>query len=137
MIKEWFEQTSKICNIYKDGDSLFVIYKGFKLIHHQEEDSYDIIDVRFSDYYTSVKEKDLDLFKEKGFVKGADLLVKERAEERMERYLRSIGKLYEKREEYEKKFESNPKFYTKKINNANINIHRLADLYHFYKAKSL
>ena len=97
MIQEWFEEflSSGIGKLHTASTHNFIIYRGFKIFEYPETDTYEIVDVRFSDFYSEVREKDLDHLKRYGFVKGADLLMLERDLFRVESSRKCLEMLYQ------------------------------------------
>jgi len=131
-IKAWFEEAQKAFNC---RDFEFTVVGGFKITHYFEDDTYSIQDTRFTDFYTSVSEADMELFRTEGFVRGANIIMNGRNEARVQKYLELIQGLYVKRAEYKANLKKNPTFYNKRIANCNYNIHNYNDLMHFYKSK--
>lgn len=86
MIKEWLEEylSSGIGKLHKTKKYNFIIYKGFKITHHLDSDTYEIVDVRYNDFYTELEPRDFRFLHCHGFVKGVDLLMYERDRERFE-----------------------------------------------------
>ena len=132
-IKTWFEEANKI--VHKRGGYEFVLVKGFKITHYLKEEEYTIQDTRFNDFYKSVSETNMEIFRTQGFLKGTSIIMHERNVKRVEYYLEKIRKLMVKKAEYKKQLQRKPAFYQKRIKNCNENIHNYNDLMHFYKAK--
>lgn len=122
-------------HIYSDKDCEFLIYKGFKI--SKFESSYEIHDVRINDFYEDVSKKDLEMFDVHGFLKGADIICYERNKVRYVKYIKKLEKIYEKRTDFRCKYDENPKFYEKGLNNCEEGILKYTDLLFFYKAKIL
>ena len=136
--KIWFEESVKYgLTIYtvRDTDINFIVYKGFKIT--KTEGRYFIQDIHLNDFYTNVDKKQIITLKENGFIKGADIISYERNKRRIAKYISLLEKLYENKEEYVKKYNTNESFYEKKLNNCREGILKYSDLLFFYKAKIL
>jgi hypothetical protein len=139
IIKNWYEEAIKVTLEHETRDSSFIIYKGFKIT--KTGDDYQIEYTRSSDFYTSVSDKNLELFKNKGFIKGASFLGYNRDKKRVSYYLGEIAELYEKRAEALKKSKKkrismkDKAFYLKQIKNCNKNIENLNSLRTFYQTR--
>lgn len=133
-LKKWFDEASAI-KMFSFNNYEYVISKGFKITHYNEDDSYTIQDIRHSDFYNVVSPEDMEVINANGFLEGTNILTYNRNTERVDRYLRLIEALYGKRAEYKKSLYKNKAFYTKRINNCNKNIHDYHDLMQFYRSK--
>ena len=133
MLKGWFEEVSRVTKVFKNGDSEFIIYKGFKLTFSPKK--YIIEDVRFTDFYTEVSEEDLEILKSKGFVLGARTIMYHRDCKRVKNYEKRIAKLYEDRDRFKKNLSKDRVFNSKRVRNCNENIHNFLDLMFFYKTR--
>ncbi len=147
-LEQWFEEASVI-KVFTGESYEFVIRKGFKITHYFEDDSYTIQDTRFNDFYTKVSEADMEQFVLHGFIKGTDILMNNRNINRVKKYIKKIEDTYVKRKssvklgkrtkgftpKHIKTVAQNKAFYTKAVNNCNINIHKYHDMMQFYQAK--
>ena len=133
-LREWYEQAAKVTLVHKAFGSTFVIYKGFK-ISSFDDGSFEIFDTRFSDVYTKVSLKDMKVFKSKGFIKGANLLMYDRDVKRVKDYTKKLEKLYSERDKYNQKLETNVSFYSKRIKNCEDSIQSNLDLLFFYSSR--
>lgn len=134
MEKEWYEQAIlQGCTVYNEKEQSFVIYKGFKII--KTESLYTVLDVRKSDMYSKITDKDLKIFTELGFIKGVDKISYERNKTRVDFLEKTIRKLNEEKDKASNKLQDNVKFYTKKLKNIDVNIVDTEDLLIFYKSK--
>ena len=133
-IKEWFEEAS-IIKVHQGDDHEFAINRGFKVTHYFEDNTYSIQDTRLNDFYTKVSEEHMELFRERGFIIGTNIIMYDRNIKRVSKYLRLIEGLYTKIAKYKENLYKNKSFYTKRIRNCNENIHKYHDLMQFYKSK--
>ena len=133
-LKDWFNEAGVI-NVFTFKEYDFVIVSGFKITHYKKDDTYSIQDARTSDFYTEVKEEDMKVLQELGFVKGAYTIAYNRNLKRVDDYTKAIEILFAKRVEYNRKLPKNKPFYTKRIKNCNKNIHDNHDMLQFYRAK--
>ena len=133
-IKDWFEEAS-IIKVFQSEDHEFSINSGFKVTHYFEDNSYTIQDTRLNDFYTEVSEAHKNIFREKGFIIGTNIIMYDRNIKRVDKYLRLIEGLYAKITEYKKDIKKDRPFYVKRIRNCNENIHKYHDLMQFYKSK--
>ena len=136
VIKEWFDEcVSNDFPTYISGESEFIIYRGFKIT--KTFDEYKIQDVRLSDFYDEVKDKDYKILVKLGFIRGGDWIVNKRNYKRVRIYTKIIERLYEDKILYRKNLR--PKktraFYQKKLRNCQENIHKTIDLLFLYKAR--
>ncbi len=137
MIKDWYEEyiRSRIRGAFIEVDREFIIYKGFKIT--KAGDDYKIQDVRRSDLYDPVLPKDEKLFKEHGFIKGADLIMCRKDERRSRYHKKKIESFYKQRKKFEEELPETDrlKFVEKKIRNINRNIHEHANEMFFYNSR--
>lgn len=137
MLQNWYEEYlgSGKRPPFQDVDEEFIIYKGFKIIRSPE--GYIILDVRRSDLYDPVREVDLKMFKDHGFVKGADIIMYQRDKIRCKKYKEAIEFLYLLRRQYKEELPGSKRvaFVKKKIRNINKNIHDNADSIFFYQTR--
>jgi hypothetical protein len=135
MIQKWYKEAEQASPKFLFDTYEFMIYKGFKITLTYEGDSFTLEDVRKSDFYTPVSKSDLLLMKNRGFIKGVDYLSYKRAKRNHQTFKRRIKALYSKREEYKRKYDTKPVFYTNRLSNCVNNIHKNLDLFFFYKVK--
>lgn len=135
IVKQWFEEVLSSPFMSISSKSSYIIYKGFKI--SKIEDEYKIEDVRFSDFYTPVKEAELNTFKKIGFIRGADWIAHKRNLRRVKIYTRLIERLYVEKKEYSSKLRplKTRAFYKKKLRNCQENIHKTIDLLFLYKSR--
>lgn len=133
-LQQWFEEASVI-KIFTSKTHEFVIQRGFKISHYFEDNSYSILDTRFSDFYTNVSEVDMSILIEKGFLEGTNIIMYNRNVMRVKDYVSKIENLYVKKAKYKKLVTKNKPFYTKRIKNCSENIHRYHDMMQFYQAQ--
>jgi len=112
-------------------NSKSVLYKGFKMSLNLETFEYNLLDIRKTDFYSSVNDSDFALIVEHGFIKGCDLIMKQRDEERIKSYTRRLEKLYTLKAEYKKDVIKNKK----RLGICEANISETIDLLFFYKAR--
>lgn len=128
-VKVWFNEVSRV---HHSSDSSFVIFKGFKITKF-DEGGYSIQNVMKSDMYPDATQKEISVFIEHGFVKGATLLQNERDKKRVIKYTKKLESLYTRRAKVKK--ESPSKKRDKKIRLINNSIKNNLDLVFFYKTR--
>ena len=133
-LEKWFDE-AKVIKMFSFNNHEYVISKGFKITHYNEDNSYTIQDIRHSDFYNEVSKEDMEVITANGFLEGTNILMYSRNTERVDKYLRLIEVLYAKRTEYKKSLPKNKAFFTKRISNCNRNIHDYHDLMQFYRSK--
>lgn len=136
ILKKWYDEVlENDIPVFTSGESEFTIYRGFKLT--KTFDEYKIEDVRLSDFYDKVKDRDFKILKKLGFIRGADWIVNKRNHRRVQIYTRIIERLYEDKAEYKSKLRplKTRAFYQKKLRNCQENIHKTIDLLFLYKAR--
>lgn len=74
----------------------WVFYKGFKLTK-DDNGGIEIEDVRYSEYYTDLKSKDVALIKRLGFIKAADLISNDRNRAKVNEYKEALEELEEEK----------------------------------------
>ena len=129
VVKEWFEEAQADSGTYKDYNKKYTLYKGFKI--EVKEGKYIILDMRFTDMYSQVTQKDREIFEEFGFIRGADLIAYQRDLKRDEYYNRRTEKFYTVKDNLEK---DDPK-YDSKLFNCKENIGKSIDLMFYYRTK--
>lgn len=136
LLKLWFEEVFSSGLLQNTSSNInYIIYRGFKL--SKNEDDYKIEDVRFSDFYEPVREKDLEILTKLGFLKGADWISHSRNVRRVKIYTRLIERLYNNKKDYKSKLRplKTRAFYQKKLRNCQENIHKTIDLLFLYESK--
>ena len=134
ILKQWYKESATKLRVFSVGNKTFILHKGFKLTL-TEEDEYFIEDVRRNDFYSKVTDKDFTVLKSKGFIKGAAFIMCQRDKRRCTYYKSKIEKLYTDRVNYNKILNTDKVFYSKKIRNANDNIHDCLDLMFLYRSR--
>ncbi len=129
ILEKWFNQAKLNTRVFKDKNSSFVIYKGFKI--RKSDKKYSILDTRLRDLYSKIRDKDLIVINKYGFIRGVDLLSYERNVRRSYYYKRRTEKYYTIRDSLIK----NDKDYNNKLNNCNNNIYKNIGLIFFYNSK--
>lgn len=129
VLKKWFEEAKKETKVFTDDSGQFVIYKGFKV--REEKDKYSILDVRFIDLYSKVRNSEYKIMKKFGFIIGIDLISYARDLNRVFLYNKKVEKFYNLRDSLDKK---DPK-YLSKLSNCNDNINKNIDLMFYYKTR--
>jgi hypothetical protein len=130
-VEKWFKEVEGVTPIHETKGGTFIIYKGFKISFI--EGVYHMYDVRFSNLYTSVVQKDLNLFSKHGFIKGADIINYNRNSKRVLSYKKRTEILYDKRAKFKKEMPKNPKLNQKRIKNINIRIRDYVDQMFLYQ----
>ncbi len=125
VVREMFEEASRIVNVYKDYKGEFLIYKGFKIT--KEEHNYRIQDARHSEFYSSVKSEEYEMMIDKGFIKAVDLISYKLNLERIEDYRDQIKELDLKKKVAKKHIKQNRRLNLKRIRLADENIVELKD----------
>lgn len=125
--RKWFEEASSVCNIQKDVNGDFIIYKGFKITKGELE-SYKIEDVRHSEFYSAISLSDYGTFIIKGFIAGADFLSNDRNIKRVVSYKSEIKTLETKRRLAKKEIKLDVRLNKKRIRLAEDRILELRDL---------
>lgn len=134
-LDNWYKQAVHI--VGKHITSLnkeFIIYKGFKITKHEEQ-SFTIEDVRFSNMYGKVSDRNLEILSEKGFIAGVDYIGYLRDNVRVKSLKKSLETLYTKRRKYKKEFDNDPKLNEKRIRSINKKIPRYVFLMGFYQTR--
>ena len=139
MLERWYKECvdNKSLRSFRDKDSEFYIYKGFKL-----ERVLDIIilkDVRYNDFYNKVFKKDKKILKKHGFIKGCDLIMYERDSLRVNRHKGLLESLYIERKKVEKNYK-NPrkrKSSEKRLRSIGPAIQENIDFMFFYDARRI
>lgn len=134
VLKQWFDEVGENgLPVFHSKESEFIIYKGFKLSKVLEQ--YKLEDVRRSDFYDEVREREYKILLKLGFIRGIDWIVNKRNLRRITIYTRLLEKLYQDKEEYQSKLRplKTRAFYQKKLRNCQENIHRNIDLLFLYK----
>ena len=134
ILRKWYEESVGTLKVFTVLGKTFILHKGFKLTQ-TDEGKYHIEDVRKNDFYSEVTKKDFTVIKEYGFIKGVALLMYRRDKRRCAYYKGKIEKLYTDRAHYKKILNTNKVFYSKKIRNANDNIHNCLDLMFLYESR--
>lgn len=135
--KDWFKEAENTGQfIITQGVDRWTIYKGFKLTKHPD-DKYTLQDVRFNDFYSEVRAKELEIIRSLGFIRGVDEISYTRNKRRVKRYTRKIERLYEDQKIYKHKIRDKERleFYEKKLRNCNKNINRNIDNLFLYKSR--
>lgn len=132
-IRQWYEEASAGLVVHSALTSDFMIYKGFKL--SVVDGNYILEDVRFSNMYSKVKEADLTLIKEHGFIKGVDIIGFNRDSKRVSSYKARAEKLYDKRRKCKNELPKNKALNEKRIRNINKRIDDYIDLLFFYDTR--
>lgn len=136
ILKKWFDEVmDSDVRIFTSSKSEFTIYKGFKLT--KTLNTYKIEDVRFSDFYDKVKDKDYKIMVKLGFIRGADWITNRRNHRRVHIYTKIIEKLYKDKFEYKSKLRplETRAFYQKKLRNCQENIHKTITLLFLNKSR--
>lgn len=136
VLRQWFNEGEKNgLIVYHSIESEFLIYKGFKLSKFL--DHYKLEDVRRSDFYDEVTQREQNILKKLGFIKGIDSIVNTRNLKRVGIYTRLLEKLFQDKKEYQSKLRplKTREFYNKKIRNCQDNIHNYIDLLFLYKSR--
>jgi len=136
ILQDWFNEAKKAnVTIFGSGENEFIIYKGFKL--SKSSNLFKLEDVRRSDFYDDVKDKEYKTILKLGFIKGIDWIVNKRNLKRIGIYTRILERLYSEKKEYKSKLR--PKitraFYQKKLKNCQESIYRNIDLLFLYKTR--
>lgn len=136
-MKDWFVEASHNRDTVKITvkNAKHLIYRGFKLT--KIGDSYSIVDVRTNDFYSEVKEDDLRVFEDRGFIAGADYLVYNRDCERVKAYTKRVSRLLQLKESYQQKRLQNKPFFDKRIKNCITNWEIFSELLAFYSARKV
>lgn len=137
ILKEWFNEVlENNMEIYSSKESEYLIYRGFKL-SRSFDGEYKIQDVRLSDFYDDVKDRDYKILVKLGFIRGGDWIVNKRNIKRVQTYTRIIEKLYDDKRDYQSKLRPRKTraFYQKKLRNCQENIHKTIDLLFLYKSR--
>jgi len=123
---------------YTFYDCSFKIKCGFKLTRYSD-DTYTILDTRFSDFYSTVSSEDLVIMVINGIDDGARLISHERNIKRVDKYIKSLEGLFSKKKVALSRIELGgkkpKKFYEKQIKNIMANIHEQNYLLQNYKTK--
>ena len=130
MLENWYEQCVRAgilehsAGIEKDT---FLFFKGFKICRSVINDtvSYQMYDVRRKDFYTFVKDDEMEIFREHGFLKGATHLEYYRNRKRVDFFSNEIDKEFRKRRGHERRYKENPKRAQKAIDVCNNRIGEL------------
>lgn len=133
MIENWYKEaisSSRTAKIYLSKHT-YVFYKGFRITFDKENNQYYIHDIRKTDFYTRIPEPDYNLLVEHGFIKGCNLIMSSRDEDRVNFHKQKLEKLYSARKEYIKEPLKNKK--RLKVCNDNITYH--IDQLFFYKSR--
>lgn len=125
-VEQWYNEASELVNVHTDGDNKFLIYKGFKI--EKSETGYKAWDVRHSEFYSVIKQEDLNYFLKFGFIKGADYVNYFRNKVLIDDYNTTIKALYEKKLNSQKELPKNRKLNEKRIRVANEKIDYYGDL---------
>jgi hypothetical protein len=135
MIKQWFEEyLSSVGGLFSSKEHNFILYKGFKIIN--EQGTYRIQDVRRNDFYSEVFATDLAMFKEHGFVRGADLIMYNRDVTRVRRYTSRLEMTYTRRDHLRGlPPEGRPKGYAKAVNTVDKKIRECVDKIFFFQTR--
>ena len=137
MLEDWFKECvdNKRINLYKDKESEFFIYKGFKL--DNTNDGIILLDVRFNDFYDPVGKRDFNKLKKLGFVKGCDLIMHQRDIKRVKRYKITLESLYTERKVLEDKaqYPRSRALAVKKLRKLKSDLQDNIDLLFFYDAR--
>lgn len=134
-IKNWFEESNAAIHSFDEFE--FIIYKGFKITHYFEDDTYSLQDTRHCDFYKSVSDSDLKIIRENGFVRGTNIIMYHRNVNRVQSYLDMIGKLYTKRKVAKSQLDKGikPQLNLKRIRTCNENIEKLNATMQFFRLK--
>ena len=133
-IQIWFEEAEKREKVFSNLHDEFVIYKGFKITKNRFG-TYMLQDVRFSNMYAPSNEKCYKIFKDLGFIKGADSISFERDVKRVAFYKRKTEQLYDKRRRCKKEMPKDKRLNEKRIRNINKKIKEYVDLIFFYETR--
>ncbi|NRA77308.1 MAG: hypothetical protein HRU18_03785 [Pseudoalteromonas sp.] len=127
LIKEWFEDSKGDTILVEQSNGVvWIMYKGFKITKSPE--GYFIQDVRFSDFYNSVRPEDFEILKGEGFIRGADTISYRRNILRVEVCTKKIERLYTQRDFFKSEG------LVKKLRNCQENINKSIDQLFFYKS---
>lgn len=96
LIESWFNEVD--VKFYFDDLHHYVFYKGFKISRCLDNGLYEILDTRFSDFYTEVSLSDIEVFTINGFIKGCDIINYHRNTTRISQLYKSITNLKNKLE---------------------------------------
>lgn len=133
MLEQWYQEALG-CNTtakFSSIKSKSVLYKGFKIVINLEVYEISLLDIRKADFYSKVNDDDLAVMKEHGFIKGCDLIMRDRDSQRVDNYTRRLEKLYTLKEEYKKDVIKNKK----RLGICEANISETIDLLFFHKAR--
>jgi predicted carbohydrate-binding protein with CBM5 and CBM33 domain len=133
IIYKWLKQASSFTPVFTTRDGKFIIYKGFKLSETSE--GFSIQDVRFSNMYSDVSQKDMATIIKLGFVKGVDTISFERDTKRVDSYKKRTEVLYDKKNKFAKELPKNRALNEKRIRNIEIKIEEFIDLMFFYQVR--
>lgn len=132
--QRWYNEAILIAPVHKTADGEFVIYKGFKLSKTNDSE-FDIVDVRYSNMYSSPKKYMLDMFNTIGFVKGCDDISVTRDKKRLVFYTNRIDSLNKKIETAKSELPKHEAKNKKRIVNAKLKIEDYADMILFYQMR--
>lgn len=133
MLKNWFEEASKVCKVFTSEEEVFLIYKGFRISYN--EDRYLLQDTRKSNMYSKVNPRDLKLLTSKNFIEGCDIISFRRSINRVKSIERQLVKLYARRKKAKSLLNTNRKMNEKRIRNINKRISYLIDEMFLNKAR--
>lgn len=133
-IREYYEEVSQMTTEHLLNGTNFVIYKGFKL-SKTGDNNYKIEDVRFSNMYSPLTNKDKEVIQRDGIIKGADTISYRRDKRRIKSYTKRTERLYNKRRRFERELPSDKRLNEKRIRNINLLIDEFLNMKFFYEVR--
>lgn len=133
MVEGFFKQGLISSEVIKLSENE-LLYKGFKLIKNGDE--YSILDIRKFDHYSPVKDRDLIILENEGFVRGCDLILYNRDIHRIQVCNDAIIRKTLLKKGYKEKLHEDPRGYKKKIGICERQNEELIVLLRFYESRS-
>ena len=139
-IRCWYNEAIKHCREHSTAKENFIIYKGFKIsccVNSRLGVKFGFIlrDVRKSDNYSDVSEKDLKELNDRGFIAGCDHLSYIRDNEAIKKLTLSVEMMYAKTKKAKKELPKNKRLNLKRIRCLKVNIDIVIDQMFIHKIR--
>ena len=131
----WFEEASKVLEVFDFKREQAIIYKGFKLSKYLDG-TYSLKDGRTDDEdYVGLSPDDLNKLEGKDFILGVDQISHKLTLEKIGLCRKRAERFYSKRKKANRDMQKDVRLNEKRIRNININIDILVDQIFLYQSR--